>query len=306
MTAPRTVAVTGATGFLGRYLVDVLLRRGCRVIGVVRNPDRVPELRGRGVELRRADLAEPERLAAGFAGADAVVSNAALYALGRLVSFGDRNWREHHRANIEGTRHVVEAAATAGVRRLVHVSSVIVYQRPLPPRVTEDHPLLAETTRPGPTNAYALSKAEAERVVRRLAAEHRIDLTIVRPGGIYGAFDPNFTTLLRRLLRLPIAPFPVLLHTPFAYAGDVAEAVALALETRAAIGRAYNIVGDDHSAWELAAAWGAAGGRMPWLRIPVPVPLRVSYDVTRAETELGWRNRPLVDGMRETLALDPR
>ena len=49
----------------------------------------------------------------------------------------------------------------------------------------------------------------------------------------------------------------------------------------------------------------AAGGRAPWIRIPVPIPVRVSYDGTRAARELGWKNRPLADGMRETLALDP-
>ncbi len=73
--------MTGATGFLGRYLVDALLARGAHVIGVVRNPDRVPELAARGVELRQADLAERDRLARGFAGAQAVVSNAALFSL---------------------------------------------------------------------------------------------------------------------------------------------------------------------------------------------------------------------------------
>src|SRR5712691_6318889 len=111
-----TVAVTGATGFLGRYLVDVLLGRGAHVVGVVRNPDRVPELARRGVELRRADLAERERLAAGFAGATAVVSNAALFAL------GNSRWDDHHRANIEGLRNVLAAVVDAGVRRVVHVS----------------------------------------------------------------------------------------------------------------------------------------------------------------------------------------
>src|SRR5262249_61821169 len=71
-----TIAVTGATGFLGRYVVDALLRRGARVIGVVRNPDRVPALAARGVEMRRADLGSREALARGFAGAAAIVSNA--------------------------------------------------------------------------------------------------------------------------------------------------------------------------------------------------------------------------------------
>src|SRR5213594_1158063 len=94
------VAVTGATGFLGRYVVDALLARGARVIGVVRNPERVPALAARGVEMRLADLVA---LAAGFIGADAVVSNAALFAL------GNRSWEDHQRANVAGIRNVMEA-----------------------------------------------------------------------------------------------------------------------------------------------------------------------------------------------------
>jgi uncharacterized protein YbjT (DUF2867 family) len=66
------IAVTGATGFLGRYIVDTLLLRGAKAVGVVRNPDRVPQLVARGVELRKADLAPRHDLAEGFAGADAV------------------------------------------------------------------------------------------------------------------------------------------------------------------------------------------------------------------------------------------
>src|SRR5258705_2473496 len=116
-----TIAVTGATGFLGRYIVDSLLARGARVAGVVRNPDRVPELAAKGVELRKADLAEPDRLAAGFAGADAVVSNAALFSL------GNQSWADHERANVEGTRNVMTACKDAGVKRVVHVSSVTAY-----------------------------------------------------------------------------------------------------------------------------------------------------------------------------------
>ena len=128
-----TIAVTGATGFLGRYLVDTLLRRGARVVGVVRNPDRVPELHERGVELRRADLAERDRLAAGFRGADAVVSNAAL------LSLRNQPWSEYVRTNVDGTVNVCEAAAAAGVKRIVHVSSVGVYRGRQQRAVDEDH-----------------------------------------------------------------------------------------------------------------------------------------------------------------------
>jgi len=119
----KKIAVTGATGFLGRYIVDVLLARGAHVVGVVRNPDRVPALAERGVELRKADLGQRDRLTKGFDGADALVSNAALFSVGKMFALGNGVWEEHHRTNIEGTRNVFEAAVAAGVKRLVHVST---------------------------------------------------------------------------------------------------------------------------------------------------------------------------------------
>ncbi len=291
-----TIAVTGATGFLGRYLVDLLLRRGARVIGVVRNPDRVPELRERGVELRRADLAERDRLAAGFRGADAVVSNAAL------LSLRAQRWADYVQTNVDGTANVCEAAAAAGVRRIVYVSSVSVYRGRRQAVLDEDHVQYGEGVRPGRLTAYPLSKALAEQAALRLARTHHLDLTILRPSGIYGAFDGNFMPIFRAFMWPKLTLYPAGFRLPMVYAGDVAEAVALALENPASIGRAYNITGEDRSAWDFARAWKQAGGRSPWLMLPVPFPYRRVYDTARALSELGWRARPYLDGLRETLA----
>src|SRR5688572_832122 len=93
-----TIAITGATGFLGGYLVENMLSRGAHVVAVVRSPQKAEALARRGAEVRRADLAEPEALEVAFRGVDAVVSNAAV------VSFG--NAEEMMRTNIEGTRNV--------------------------------------------------------------------------------------------------------------------------------------------------------------------------------------------------------
>ena len=131
----KRIAVTGATGFLGRYLVDALLGHHAKVVGVVRNPDRVPQLAARGVELRKADLASRPDLAKGFAGVDAIVSNAALFSL------RNQSWDEHIRTNVDGTRNVFAAAIDAGVKRVVHVSSVAVYRSGGARR---------QTARPGP------------------------------------------------------------------------------------------------------------------------------------------------------------
>src|SRR3989337_1673582 len=121
------IAVTGATGFVGRYIVRVLLQRGAHVIGVVRNPARVPSLAGMGVELRKADLANVGELTLGFQGADAVISNAAAIAL----IGGQNNRRALIESNVQGTRNVFEAVVAAGVGRMITTSSAVVY-RPKP------------------------------------------------------------------------------------------------------------------------------------------------------------------------------
>ena len=293
------IAVTGATGFLGRYIVDVLLARRARVVGVVRNPDRVPELAAKGVELRKADLAERDRLVAGFAGVDAVVSNAALFAL------GNQRWDEHERCNVVGTRNVLGACRDAGVRRVVHVSSVAVYGLLARGRLDEDAPQLGATTRRLPWNVYATSKAISEQEAWRLAKEYGLALTTVRPCTIIGAFDPNFMRVFRRLQTLPVTIMPAGLRMSYVYAGDVAEGIALALEHDASVGRAYNLTGDGESWRDLADAWRAAGGRGPSLAIPIPVPMAPGFDSRRAKQELGWRPRPLVESLRETFRLEP-
>lgn len=292
------IAVTGATGFLGRYIVEALLRRGAHVVGVVRNPGRVPELAARGVELRQADLAEPDRLAAGFDGADAIVANAALFVL------GNSDWRAHEHANIAGTTNVFGAAAAAGVKRVVLVSSAGVYRGFTRGRIGEDYPQYDERTRRNFATVYRVSKALSEQLAWRLAQQHGLALTAVRPCAIYGAFDPNFTRLFKRLIRGPVALVPTPCRMSIVYGGDVAEGIAACLERPASIGRAYNLAGEDRSFPEAVRAWEQAGGPAARWKIPVPLPMYQRYHIDRAERELGWHNRSLVEGWRETLALE--
>jgi len=296
--AGQRIAVTGATGFLGRYVVRVLAEHGAQVVGVVRNPDRVPALQQAGVEMRRADLADRAGLAEGFRGVDAVVSNAALFSL------SNRDWAEHERANVQGTRNVLDAAADAGVRRVIQVSSAAVYGLLARGHIDEDHAQLDDATRRLPHNVYPLSKALSEQQAWRLAAAHGIALTAVRPCTIYGAFDPNFVPVFRRLVTLPVTVMPAFLRISFVYAGDVAEGIALALEHSESAGRAYNLTGDHESFRELADAWCAAGGSAARVMLPLPVPWRMDFDNGRAKRELGWRVRPMVDAWRETFQLE--
>lgn len=293
--AGAKVAVTGATGFLGRYLVDALLARGAEVIGVARDPARVPALAAR-IELRRADLLEPDSLAPALSGVDVLVSNAALFSL------GERDPHAHARVNGVGTQNLLEATREAGVRRVLHVSSVAVYKGlPFFP-ADEGHRQWSERDRPSRLSAYSISKALSEQAAWRFCRAHGIALTTVRPSAIYGAFDPNFTPLLRRWLSLPIVPAPVLSRLPFVYAGDVAAAVVEALVRDVAIGRAYNVAGDPVSPWALAGAAHAAGLCPAHPRIPLPLPLVRRFSSAAARRDLGFENRPLVDGFRDLIA----
>ena len=292
-----TVAVTGATGFLGRYLVRVLLDRGAHVVGVVRSPERAREFAAAGLELRRADLAQPEHLARAFAGADAVIANAAL------LSLRPRAWQEFVRTNVDGTVHVFEAMAATGVRRAVQISSVSAYRSHHPP-VREEHPLYDAATRGTRWNAYGLSKALSEGAAWRLAAKAGIALTALRPSGIYGAFDRNFTRVHKLLTtRTPVTLYPVFMRICLVYAGDVAEAAVRSLESPIAENRAYNVCGDDLSTWEFAEAWARVSPRSA-LRIPLPLPYRRIYSGERIRQELGWRPRSYEAGIRELLATE--
>lgn len=292
----RRIAVTGATGFIGRYIVRALLARGVRVVGVVRNPDKGRDLSG--VELRRADLCRREELTPALDGCDAVVSNAALIALGDVAP------AEVLRTNVEGTRNVFEAMGEARVSRAVLVSTVSVYARRRRDVPDEGHPLHAIGRRINRINAYAISKVRAEEEARRICEGSGIGLTIVRPNGVYGASDNNgFTRWFQRLVALPVAPYPIGMSLSLVYAADVAEAIALCLERPASIGRVYNLAGEHLTAWNFLRAWKAAGGRVPRLLLPIPLPLRQCFDSRRARDELGWRPRPFADGIADLLRM---
>ncbi len=303
-----TVAVTGATGFIGGYLVRALLGRGARVVAAVRSPHKMNGLASDNpsqLEVRKADLGDRAALTRAFEGCDAVLSNAGL------VSIGTHSRDELMRANAEGTQNVFEAMHDAGVRRAVMTSSASAYARKPGGAIAacayvESDPLWqpdAPVTRP---LYYAVSKAVAEREAWRVAGERGIDLSVARPSGVFGAHDrTGFTLWLQRFTRLPITVFPTHLYIPNVYAGDLAEAMMRMLERPVASGKAYNVTGDnDVSYWRMLKAFRAAGGRVPRVVLPFPVPLRYAYPLDRAERDLDFANRDPVDAFTDMMALE--
>jgi predicted dehydrogenase/nucleoside-diphosphate-sugar epimerase len=175
---PR-VALTGGTGFLGRATVDALLRRQANPVSVSRRQP-APWERESGVEYVAHDLSQPLPPDF-FEGVDVVVHCSAATSGG---------WDAHKRHSVDATENVLRAAAGAGVRRMVHVSSVAVLARP--PRgefLREESPLVEDPASAGP---YVHGKLASEQLAMRLADELGVELRIIRPGAIvdWEAYDP--------------------------------------------------------------------------------------------------------------------
>ncbi|RMF16008.1 MAG: NAD(P)-dependent oxidoreductase [Candidatus Dadabacteria bacterium] len=294
----KTIAVTGASGMIGVYICRELLRRGARVIGVVRNPDKAAFLAGEGVTFRRADLADRDALTRGFDGCDAVVSNAAMFIMTRAMA----DWDAHMQANVEGTRNVYEAMRAAGVTRAVQVSTCGVYRFIPWRRMRPDSPQIDGERRQG--GPYRATKQVSEKLAWTLSDEGGIGLTVVRPSGVYGARDANAMPMVHRALRFPgLLPVPTII-APMVHAADVAIAIAGALENDASSGKAYVTGGPDTTLYGFMRAAKRAAGRGP-LMVPLPTYVGFYCDNSAAERDLGFSNRPFEQGFREIWAEDP-
>ena len=296
-----TVVVTGATGFLGSHITRELLDRGYRVRGAVRTPAKGAWLGALGAELVAADVTRPETLVEAFAGADAVISNAALATRKRAT------WAEFAAANRDGTVNVAQAAVDAGVPRLVQISTVAVYQARLGGLNDESTPLLADARVPLSWSLvttpwrYSLSKSQGEARLWGLAERTGLLTTVLRPGPIYGSRDTKLTERYAAMMKRRVVVAPTT-RVPHVHAGDVAVAVAGALSRPASAGRAYNVTGTAVSPLEVLRTWARlVGGGGPRL-VPLPVPLTMAFDDSAGRAELGFVCRGIEAGLREVLA----
>jgi dihydroflavonol-4-reductase len=290
----KTVAVTGASGMIGVYLCRSLLAAGARVVGVVRNPAKAAFLAEEGVEFRKADLTDAASLEAAFRGCDAIISNAAMY----VATKGFSAWQAHEKANVEGTRNVFEAAHRAGVKRIVHVSTFGIYRWSIFTPMDESWPQLDGKNRKGGT--YRATKQISEDLAWQLARELDLQLTTVRPSAVYGARDPNTMDMVYKALKLPLLILPSI-SFPLVYAGDVADATAAAVANDKAINQAYNVGGDSQQIADFLRAVVRARGKGPMI-LSLPMPVKIRTDNSKAEQELGFRNRPFDEALREVMA----
>jgi nucleoside-diphosphate-sugar epimerase len=250
------VLVTGASGFIGRPFTAALAQAGHGVRAAVR--DRRAQHFPPGVEVAlQPDLANPVFWAPLVAGMDAVVHLAAIAHVGPDVTEAT-----YDRVNHVATAELVRAAAAAGVRRFVFMSSTRAQAG-----AASAEPL-TETAAPRPSDAYGRSKLAAEAAVRAAGVPY----TILRPALVYGPGAKGNLASLMQLTSLPIPlPFGAFSNRRSLLALDnLITATRFALEDPRATNETF-LVADPKaiSVAELVAMLRAAAGRKPWLiRVP--------------------------------------
>jgi dihydroflavonol-4-reductase len=316
--------VTGASGLLGGNLVRVLSANGRRVRVLARRSARLDLLRDvRGVEIAYGDITDPAALPPALAGVDTVYHCAARVTLARRMT------AEVWRANVGAVEDLLAAARHAGVRRVVHCSSVDALGLPAAGKWSDE-----ETPwnwdRLGLDNAYARSKYQAQQ--RALAAAQAgQDVVVVCPTYMFGAFDQRPSS---GQMILSAARSPFRLGMPggnnFVDVLDVAEGMLAAAQSAPA-GRVY-ILGNANWSYDTVFACIAdvLGKRAPRLPLPYGLALglgqagdlyerlsgrealinsptarlgftRHYYNPARAEAELGLARRPVEDAIRRAV-----
>jgi dihydroflavonol-4-reductase len=316
--------VTGATGFIGGHLARKLRGRGDEVVALVRSPAKASALSELGVQLVEGDLSSRDALDSALAGCDSAFHAAAVYKVG--IPKSERAAMRD--TNVGGTERVLDAAADAGVKRIVYVSTVGVFGNTGGVVVDESYKHPADDF----NSVYEQTKHEAHQVALDRIAKGA-PIVIVQPGGVYGPGDHSELGNMidqTRTGKLKMLMFPGLGFN-LVHVEDVADGILLAHD-RGEAGQAYVLGGEISTMGKLVEKVSALSSRKPptrelsptLMKLAIPIGpvvgkmlgfppnlaelIKSSDGVTywasdeKARRELGYAPRDLDTGLRETLA----
>lgn len=307
------IFITGGTGYIGSHLVRRLASGGHELVCLV--AEGAHDLAAHGARLVVGEVTDHAAVAQAMRGCDRVIHLASLH------SFWERDPRRWADVNVTGTRVVMEAALEERVRRVVHVSTALVYGHP-----PDD--LFTEESEPGPElySEFARTRRDGDRVVWAMQRELGLPVVVLQPGIVLGPGHPDDAVgaLVTALAEhdLPAAPFADVPLT-VVHVRDVAEAIVRALDAPGVVGQAYLLgtgvarLGDlaggaapprvpdalamatAHVLTGLAALtgrpprWGLSSDHARTLREGL------RFDGSKAERELGLSYTPIADAVRE-------
>jgi dihydroflavonol-4-reductase len=305
------VALTGATGYTGAHLLTALRNRGDEVVALVRKGSKAgPRVASTGARVVEGVLADDDALRALVEGVDAVVHVAAVY---RTAGHPESYYRE---VNVAGARRLAEASIAAGVKRFVHTSTVGVYGNVEKPPVDETAPM-------NPGDIYQRTKVEGERAVRELHGAKGMEVTVIRPGAIYGPGETRLLKLFRAIARKRYAIVGngrAFYH--LVYIDDLVQGFLLALLRPEAAGEAFIIAGPAClSQADLARLIALhTGGRLLPFHVPawplkwaaalceaICVPFGLEPPLHRRRVDFWLKSRAFrIEKARRLLGYDPR
>ena len=262
--------VTGANGFLGRQVVAALLKRHHEVRALLRPAASTDGLGWpASVEIYRADLRSARELERAFDGVDVLIHLAAVVSGGEDAQFA---------GTVGGTERLLDAMARTTCRRLVLASSFSVYDwSRIRGVLDEDSPL-----EPVPDlyarDGYSIAKSWQERVTRRFAEQHGWDLTVLRPGFIWGRDHAYLAALGQQVGKVHLVIGP-LTHIPMTHVDNCADLFALAAADPRASNRTFNVVdGDGERIWSFLGDYLRGMGERG---IRIPIPYSFTYFIIR-------------------------
>ncbi|HPG40380.1 MAG TPA: NAD(P)-dependent oxidoreductase [bacterium] len=261
------VLVTGASGFLGSRLVEVLLQKKYQVKAMVRPKSNREFLDKMPVEVFVGDLGDKESLRGIMDGVDMVIHAGA-------TTFG--TFEEQKRGTIEGTKYMLDLAQQAGIKKFVHVSSLVVYDMNTIPNKSLINESFALERFPERAGGYAYTKTLSEQYVQEFMKTSTMPITIVRPGLVYGArrnmFFPHlgFSAAGGKVILRIGCEEKVL---PLTYIYNTCEVMIRLLDNDKTNGKIYNIIDPKTITYKEYLQYYLRAVRLKSIVVPVPFSL---------------------------------